>query len=122
MNSKVDAASATISATKKEITVGETTTIKVVSNAAAWNIHVSGAATLSEADADSSCENVTKTFTVNFKGEKAGTYTFNLSGDVTDGNTDKTSKISGSTQVVVKEKVNSTNTSTPSNNTNNNNR
>ena len=118
-NSKVNAVSANISAGKSEINVGESTTITVNINAASWNIHVTGDGTLNEADSSSDGENTNKTFTINFTGNKEGTYKFKLSGDVSDGDTGKTTQISGSAQVIVKSKDNSNNNSSSNTSTGN---
>ena len=103
INTKVNAVSANITSSKTSMEVGETATIKVIVKAAAWQIKVSGPATINEADASSDGENTTKTFTTSFKPSKAGTYEFNLSGNITDGDTMTPKPVSGSVKVKVTE-------------------
>ena len=112
---KVNAVSATIKANKTKINIGETATITVSVNAAAWNIKVSGPATINEADSSEDGENTNKTFTTTFKATKAGNYDFKLSGDVTDGTTLTPQSISGNVKIEVSDNSNTSNT------TNNNN-
>lgn len=113
--SKVNAASASISSNKTSMNVGDTATITVKYTAAAWNVQVSGAVSYSNADASSNAKNTSKSASLKFTTKKAGTYTVRLSGDVTDEN-GKTTDLSKSINITVKEK-NSNNTS--NNNSNN---
>ena len=103
INTKVNAVSANITSSKTSMEVGETATIKVIVKAAAWQIKVSGPATINEADVSSDGENTTKTFTTSFKPSKAGTYEFKLSGNITDGDTMTPKPVSGSVKVKVTE-------------------
>lgn len=103
ISSKVNAASANLTSNKSSMEVGETATIKVTVKAASWNVKVSGPATINEADTSSDGENTTKTFTTSFKPSKAGSYTFTLSGDITDGDNMQTKSISGSLTIKVSE-------------------
>ena len=118
INTKVNAASANITSNKTSMEVGETATIKVIVKAAAWQIKVSGPATINEADVSSDGENTTKTFTTSFKPSKAGTYEFNLSGNITDGDTMKPQPVSGSVKVKVTEEDDDDRSSSSSSNTN----
>ena len=103
ISSKVNAASANLTSNKTSMEVGESATIKVTVKAASWNVKVSGPATINEADTSSDGENTTKTFTTSFKPSKAGSYTFTLSGDITDGDNMQTKSISGSLTIKVTE-------------------
>ena len=103
ISSKVNAASANLTSNKTSMEVGESATIKVTVKAASWNVKVSGPATINEADTSSDGENTTKTFTTSFKPSKAGSYTFTLSGDITDGDNMQTKSISGSLTIKVSE-------------------
>ena len=114
--SKVNAASANISSNKTSMNVGDTATITVSYTAAAWNIQVSGAANFSSADASSNAKNVSKSAILKFKPKKAGTYTVNLSGDVTDQN-GKTTDLSKTIKIKVKEKSSNNSNSTDNNTT-----
>lgn len=101
--SKVNAVSANLTSNKTSMEVGETAIIKVTVKAAAWQIKVSGPATINEADASSDGENTTKTFTTSFKPSKAGSYKFTLSGNITDGDTMNPENISDSLTIKVTE-------------------
>ncbi|MBR0428018.1 MAG: cadherin-like beta sandwich domain-containing protein [Clostridia bacterium] len=120
--SKVNAASASISSNKTTMNIGDTAKISIKYTAAAWNVQVSGAVSYSNADASSNAKNTSKSTSINFKPKKAGTYTISLSGDVTDEN-GKTTDLSKSLTIKVKEKTNNTssNNSNSNNNTTNNN-
>ena len=115
--SKVNAASANISSNKTSMNVGDTATITVSYTAAAWNVQVSGAASFSSADASSNAKNISKSAILKFKPKKAGTYTINLSGDVTDEN-GKTTDLSKSIKIIVKEKSSNNSNSTDNTTTN----
>lgn len=115
--SKVQAASASISATKTNATVGDSVTISVNINAASWSLKVNGngisGGSIVGYDPDGNNTSTSKTFKLNTS--NAGTYKISLSGDVTDGNTDVNSKISSSVTVTVNNPapVNPTNPTTP---------
>ena len=106
LTNSVQAASASISADKTQVNVGESVTLKVTINAAAWNLKVSGTgvATTGYADNTDDATNKTTTKTLSLDTKTAGTKVIKLSGDVTDGNTDKTTNVSGEVTVVVNEK------------------
>ena len=98
----VNAASASISASKITANVGENVTISVTINAASWNLSVSGSG-ISDSivgyDADANNASTKKTYTLNTS--SVGTYTVTISGDVTDGVTDVNSGINQSVTVSV---------------------
>lgn len=114
ISSKVQAASANISATKTTATVGDSVTISVNINAAAWNLKVNGTGVsggnIVGYDPDGANASTTKTYSLNTS--NAGTYTIYLTGDVTDGSTDVNSAVSKSVTVTVNPKP-----TTPSTNT-----
>ena len=118
-HSKVKAASASLSVSKTNAKVGQSVTVSVSVNAASWNIEVSGDASINEVHSSSSGDNVKKTFSTKFTPKKAGKYTVTLSGDVTDGKTNKVTKLSDSKTITVTEATSSNNTSdnSTSNNT-----
>lgn len=105
-NYKVQAASAEISASKANAEVGESVVITAKFAAAAWNLKVSGDGITGESYAsqtsDLSEAQNTKTFNLNTS--KAGTYTINIKGDITDkdGNTQEINK---SCTITIKEKT-----------------
>lgn len=111
--SETYAASASISASKTNVKVGEKVTITVSMNAAAWNTNISGAASKSFAGNSDDENNITKKERISFTPSSAGTYTFKLGGDVSDGSTNKTTNVSGSVTVTA------TNSSSDNNDKNN---
>lgn len=102
-STNVQAASANISATKTTATVGDSVTITVNINAAAWNLKVTGSGVSGGSivgyDPDGANTSTTKTFSLNTA--SAGSYTVYLTGDVTDGSTDANSGVSTSVTVKV---------------------
>ena len=102
--SKVEAASATISANKTTATVGDSIRVTVTVNAAAWNINVSGSASDSIVGFNSNAENQTTTKTYSINTSKAGTYKVSISGDITDESKTTPDKISKSVTVTIKAK------------------
>ena len=106
IGSRVEAASASITATKTTATVGENVTISVNINAAAWNLKVSGAGVsggnIVGYDSNGSNTSTTKRYSLNTS--SVGTYTINLTGDITDGSTDLNTKIGKAVTVTVKAK------------------
>ena len=112
--SNVKAASASISADKTNVKVGEKVTITVTMNAAAWNTKITGAQTKNFVGNSDSGENITKSEQVTFTPTSAGSFTINLSGDVSDGTTMQTTNVSGSVTIKASE---STTGSSNSNNT-----
>ena len=99
-----DAASASISASKTSASVGDKITVSVKINAAAWEIHLSGAASGSFADVSSDGNNTSKSESVSFTPSSAGTYTVKMSGNVTDGSKTTPDNVSGSVTITVSEK------------------
>ena len=80
----VYAASASISANKTTATKGENVTINVNCNGAAWNLHLNGSINDSIVGYNNNGknENCSKSFSLNT--QSTGTYTINLTGDITD--------------------------------------
>lgn len=103
ISSKVQAASASITATKTTATVGDSVTITANINAAAWNLKVTGngisGGNIVGYDPDGNNTSTTRTYTLSTS--TAGTYTIYLTGDVTDGATDATNDISTSVKIKV---------------------
>lgn len=106
ISSKVQAASASISASKTTATVGDSVTITVSINAAAWNLKVNGTGVsggnIVGYDPEGVNTSTSKTYSLNTS--STGTYTIYLNGDVTDGSTDVNSSISKSVTVTVNPK------------------
>lgn len=105
--SKVNAATATLSATKTTATVGDSVTITVKYTAAAWNLSVSGdgISTTPYVGNTDDAKNATATKTITLNTSSAGTKTITLKGDVTDGDTDVTTKINTSVKITINEKT-----------------
>ena len=103
LSTNVQAASASISASKTSATAGDSVTINVSVNAAAWNLRVSGNGISGDSivgyDSDGNNVSTSRSFTLNTS--SAGTYTITLSGDVTDGVTEANSPVSKSVTVTV---------------------
>jgi hypothetical protein len=105
---KVEAANASISASKLNATVGDNITISVSMNAAAWNTKLTGAVNKNFAGNSDDGENTNKVESVIFTPSSAGTYTISLGGDVSDGSTNLTTNVSGSVTITVAEKAQET--------------
>lgn len=118
--SKVNAASANITANKTTATVGDSVTITVKFTAAAWDLSVAGTGVSSAhyVDTTDDAKNTTTTKTLTLDTSTSGTKKINLTGTVSDGDTDVTSKINTSVTVTVNPKENnsSNNGSTSNNN------
>lgn len=115
--SKVEAASATISANKTTATVGDSVKVTLKINAAAWNINVSGSASDSVVGFNNDAENQTTKKTYSINTSKAGTYSVSISGDITDASSTTPEKISKSVTITVKAKSTSGSNSGSGNNT-----
>ena len=115
----VYAASASISASKTTATKGENVTITVNCNGAAWNLHLNGSINDSVVGYNNNGknENCSKSFSLNT--QNIGTYTINLTGDITD--QDETeADINNSVTVTVVEPQPVSNNSSNNTNVNNN--
>lgn len=114
VSTKVQAASANISATKNTATAGDSVSINVSVNAATWNLKVSGEGisgdTIVGYDNDGNNTSTSKSFALNTG--NPGTYTISLVGDVTDGETEENSLINKSVTVTVEPKSENTDSST----------
>lgn len=125
-NLKVYAASATLSVSSQNISVGDKFTISVkIRSAAAWNIHATstgavGKCEIKEVDATSDALDTSKTFSTTCTATEEGTINITLSGDVTSANDGNAVNISGNTSIKVNKKI--INNNTNNNNTNNNNK
>lgn len=116
--STVQAASATIKASKNSVTVGEKVTITVTIKGAAWNVPVSGAVNDVIAGNEENGDDTTKTVTYDLDTSKEGTVTVSISGNVTGTNDEKATQVSDSTSVTINAKK--TETPNPAQNPNSN--
>ena len=110
-SSSANAATASISASKTNVKVGENVAIHVMATAVSWNLKVSGEGisdSIPGFNQDGQSETITKTY--NLDTSKAGVFTVAVAGDVTDG--DGTVKVYEPVTVVVEEPVTSTPTPT----------
>lgn len=110
--SSVNAASANLNVSSTQVDVGTKVDVGVNINAAAWEIHVSGAVTGNYSDTSSDGNNTTKKELLSFTPTSAGTYTIKLSGNVTDGSSEDGKAVNvGDTKVItVTEKKTQTQT------------
>lgn len=101
-----NAATANVTTNNKDVTVGDSVSINVSVDAIAWNLKVSGAGISDTIVGGNMEELANKKTNKSFKLDtsKAGTYTVQLSGDITDAN-GTTSDISKTVSVKVSEKV-----------------
>lgn len=114
--SKVQAASANISASKISVTEGEAVSINVSINAASWSLKLSGSGVTDDiVGYDLDANNVTTNKSYSLNTNKAGTYTIYLKGDITDANEQNTD-INKSVTITVKAPQ-----TTPSDNNSNSN-
>ena len=85
----VKAASSSITGSKT-VTVGESVTINASVNAGAWNVVLSGNGQTKELVGQTATQgNSSASTSITFTPNKAETYTFTLSGDITDYETEK---------------------------------
>lgn len=98
------AASSSITGSKT-VTVGESVTISASVNAGAWNVVLSGNGQTKELVGQTAVQgNSSASTSITFTPDKAGTYTFTLSGDITDYETEATETVSKTCTITVKEK------------------
>lgn len=111
--SSVKAATATLGVDKTDVNVGDSVTVSVNIDAAAWEIHITGAATQNYSDVSSDGNNTSKTESFKFTPTSEGQHTISLSGNVSDGATNATTDVSG------KITINASKSSSSNNNQNN---
>lgn len=104
-----NAASASISASSRNVTTGTKVTITASGSAAAWDLTLSGNGISSTTIVGytDDAENGSFSKSASFTPTKAGTYTFNLSGNITDENDTESTTVSKSVTVTVKSKSSS---------------
>ena len=115
----VYAATATITASKTTATKGESVTIYVNCNAAGWNLNISGSINDKLIGYDNNGDNTNCSKTYSLNTQSVGTYTINLTGDITDQNESET-EINNSVTVTVVEPQPVSNNSSNNTNVNNN--
>lgn len=101
-----NAASASISASSRNVTTGTKVTITAKGSAAAWDLTLSGDGISSAAIVGytNDAENGSFSKSASFTPTKAGTYTFTLSGNITDEDNTESTPINKSVTVTVKSK------------------
>lgn len=98
------AASSSITGSKT-VTVGESVTISASVNAGAWNVVLSGNGQTKELVGQTAVQgNSSASTSITFTPDKAGTYTFTLSGDITDYEAKATETVNKTCTITVKEK------------------
>ena len=104
-----EAASVSISANSTSVTVGTKVTITVSGTAAAWDLSVSGSgvSTTPIVGYTSDAENGSFSKSVSFTPSSAGTYTVNLTGNITDAANTESTKINKSVTIKVNSKSSS---------------
>lgn len=125
----VYASSASLTSSSTNVYVGDTFTVYVnMSQAAAWNLHVSSTGPVSgcsinQADATSDALDTSKTFTATCTATSEGNISVKLSGDVTSAVDGNSVNVSGSINIIVSKKNNQSGiyNDSPKNNTSNNN-
>ena len=108
ITTKVEAATATISASSSTATVGDNVNIIVKYTAASWELTASGTGitTMKYVDVTDDAENATTTKTIKLDTSTPGTKEIKLTGTVSDGTTGQTTKINTSVKVTINEKSN----------------
>ena len=96
LNTKVKAASAKLSASSTNVSVGNSVTITTTINGATWQVNVSGAVSGNYVGYTDDAEDTTTTKTLSFTPSSAGTYTVKLSGNVTGSNDASSTPVSDS--------------------------
>ncbi len=106
LTTKVEAATATISASSSTANVGDSVNIIVKYTAASWDLTASGTgiSTTKYVDVTDDAENATSTKTIKLDTSTAGTKEIKLTGTVSDGTTGQTTKINTSVKVTINEK------------------
>ena len=103
--SSVEAASVSFSASSSEVTVGTTVTLTASANAGAWNLKITGngvnQALVGQTD---TMGNKSVSTSASFTPSEPGTYTFTLSGDITDFDTEVTENVSKTVSIKVNAK------------------
>ena len=104
-SSKVEAASSSLSASATTVTAGTTVTLTATVTAGAWNVRITGNGVdqplVGQTDV---IGNKTVSTSASFTPQSAGTYTFTLSGDITDFDTDANTTVSKSVTITVNPK------------------
>ena len=108
----INAASANISASNTNVEVGDNVTINVSVNAIAWNIKVNGSGISDSIIGYDMDNNKVTNKSYKLDTSKPGTYTINLSGDVTEASNGLNTDQSGSVTITVAEKSVNTQTTT----------
>ena len=114
LNTKVQAASASISASSTKVTPGTKVTITTKINGASWQVSLSGAVSATYSDSTSDAEDTVKTEKITFTPKKEGTYKVTLSGNVTGSRDSSATSVSNSVTITVKKKTSNNTTDTTS--------
>ena len=103
IGTKVQAVSASVSASSTNVKPGTKVTITTKIKGASWQVKLSGAVNEVYSDSTSDAEDTTKTETTTFTPSKSGTYKITLSGNVTGSSDTKATQVSDSVTIVAKD-------------------
>ena len=111
-----NAASTSLNASTTSVTVGTKVTVTASGNAASWNLTISGdgVSSTSIVGYTENGENGSFSKSVSFTPSKAGSYTINLTGDVTDEDDVESTSVNRSVTITAKAKSSSSNSSSGS--------
>ena len=119
----VNAASSELSASSKEVNVGEEVTVTANINAGAWNLVLEGGGqSKGIVGQTNTAENSSTSASITFKVTEAKEYVVKLSGDITDFSEDKAKEVSKTIKItgIQKQENNASNNNTSNNSTSNN--
>ena len=101
---KVEASSANISASSTSVTQGSSVTVTGSVTSGAWNLSLSGAGqSKGLVGQTGTTDNASASTSITFTASSVGSYTFTLSGDVTDYYTDENTSVKESITITVTE-------------------
>ena len=112
ISTKVQAASASISASSTNVTPGTKVTITTKIKGASWQVHLTGAVSATYSDSTTDAEDTVKKEKITFTPKKEGNYKVTLSGNVTGSTASSATPVSGTVTIVVKNKTNNNNNTT----------
>lgn len=108
LNTPISNAASSSLTGSKTVTVGDSVTVTASVSAGAWNLTLSGNGESKSLVGQTTTQgNSPASTSITFTASKAGTYTFTLSGDISDYDTEVTESVSKTCTITVKEKTSS---------------
>jgi uncharacterized protein YgiM (DUF1202 family) len=108
LNTPISNAASSSLTGSKTVTVGDSVTVTASVSAGAWNLTLSGNGESKSLVGQTTTQgNSSASTSITFTASKAGTYTFTLSGDISDYDTEVTESVSKTCTITVKEKTSS---------------